>query len=32
MTYMQFDILCVGRLKDKAFEQRCQEYLKWIAP
>ncbi len=32
MNYMQFDILCVGRLKDKAFEQRCQEYLKWIAP
>ena len=32
MNYMQFDILCIGRLKDKAFEQRCQEYLKWIAP
>lgn len=32
MNYMQFDILCVGRLKDKAFEQRCQEYLKWLAP
>lgn len=32
MNYMQFDILCIGRLKDKAFEQRCQEYMKWIAP
>ncbi len=32
MNYMRFDILCVGKLKDRAFDSRCREYLKWLSP
>ncbi len=32
MNYMQIDILCIGKLKDKYLESRCREYLKWLSP
>ena len=32
MNCLKIDILCVGRLKDRAFENRCREYLKWLSP
>ena len=32
MNCLKLDILCVGKLKDRAFENRCQEYLKWLGP
>lgn len=32
MNCLKIDILCVGKLKDRAFESRCQEYLKWLSP
>ena len=32
MNCLKIDILCVGKLKDRAFENRCLEYLKWLSP
>ena len=32
MNCLKIDILCVGKLKDRAFENRCREYLKWLSP
>ena len=32
MNCLKLDILCIGKLKDRAFENRCQEYLKWLSP
>lgn len=29
---MRFRIIAVGRLKDRAMQQRCDEFVKWLGP